>query len=316
MARALRIEFKNAFYHIMARGNERKPIFREDEDYKKLTEIFRKAKRKYSLIIYFYSHMPNHYHLGIETTEANLTRAMHFIQTTYTIYFNHKYGRVGHLFQGRYKALLVDKNSYLLELSRYIHLNPLRARIIKRIEDYKWSSYRDYIGLRDSDLVETETILKQFGNKKRVSQKKYREFCYQGKGIDWDIFNDKIYGGIILGTKEFSQKIKEKIKKLGLSKEIPLNRKLKTRKSKDRILEIVYSHYNKTRDEVVSLSGEARKIAIYLIRKHTDMDLKTIARLFGNLHYSNISKTVSRFESKLESNRALKNKLYQIENKI
>lgn len=316
MARAIRIEFKGALYHITARGNERKAIFRDDEDYEKLTEIFEQAKTKYSLIVYCYSLMSNHYHWLVETPEANIAKTMHFIQTTYTIYFNRKYQRAGHLFQGRYKALLVDKNSYLLELSRYIHLNPLRAKIVKQLEDYRWSSFQDCIGLRKSALVDAETILKQFGEEESISQKKYREFCYQGKGVNWERYKKDIYAGVILGAKEFTQRIKERIKNQKLSKEVPSSRKLKIRKSKQRILELVCKFYEKMIDEVFRQKSEARKVAIYLLRKYTEMSLNAISELFGGIHYSGISKTVKRIEEERKINVTLDKKLHLMEAEI
>ncbi len=316
MARALRIEFKSALYHITARGNEGRNIFKDSEDYEMLLKIFREAETKYGLILRCYSLMPNHYHLVMETPDANLTKGMHFIQTSYTIYFNRKYRRIGHLFQGRYKALLVDKDNYLLELSRYVHLNPLRANLVERLEDYEWSSYLDYIGLRDSKLVETETVLKQFSAQGVNARKKYREFCYQGKGIEWKRFKKEIYAGIILGRKEFTQKMKEKIKGLKLSKEIPSSRKLAVKKSKDKILELVSIDYGKEKDEILKEKGEPRKLAIYLLRKYTDMDLQTIVSLFGKMHYSSISKIVSRFRSEINSNKILNERLRRIESKI
>ncbi len=129
MARPLRIEYEGAFYHITARGNERKRVFLSKADYEKFLADLRSSAERFSVVIHCYVLMGNHYHLIVETPKANLSSFMHAIQSGYTTYFNTKRGRSGHLFQGRYKSILIDKDAYLLELSRYIHLNPVRARM-------------------------------------------------------------------------------------------------------------------------------------------------------------------------------------------
>jgi putative transposase len=140
MARPLRINYKGAFHHITARGNERKRIFLSKADHDTFLTFLKDASRKYGIIIHCYVLIGNHYHLVIETPRGLLSRFMHDVNSGYTTYFNVKRKRAGHLFQGRYKSLLVDKDSYLLELSRYVHLNPCRAGITERPEDYPLSS--------------------------------------------------------------------------------------------------------------------------------------------------------------------------------
>lgn len=316
MARAIRIEFEDAFYHVTARGNEKRVIFKDSEDYKELIEIFMQAKRKYSVIICCYVLMSNHYHLLIGTPNGNLTKAMKFIQTKYAIYFNHRHRRSGHLFQGRYKALLVDKENYFLELSRYIHLNPLRAKVVRRLKDYPWSSYPEYIGIRGSELIEPGIILEEISRNEADSYKSYREFCYEGKGANWEEFKKDIYGGFILASKRVTQEIKERLKKIKVSEEVPQIRKLKTRKSKEKILKEVSKYYKRPVSEVLRKKGEPRKVAIYLLRKHTDLDLRMISELVGGIHYSGISKIVSRLENESKSNSKLHKALCQIEVEI
>lgn len=136
MARPLRIMYAGAFYHVTARGNERKKIFLSHIDYEKFLSYLTDAIHKYGVALHAFVLMANHYHLIVETPKANLSAFMHVLNSAYTTYFNLKRRRSGHLFQGRYKALLVDKDHYLLELSRYIHLNPVRAGITEKPEDY------------------------------------------------------------------------------------------------------------------------------------------------------------------------------------
>ena len=155
MARALRIELEGAFYHVTSRGNLRDRIFFKDRDKNKFLQILKRTKERYSYVLHAYALMDNHYHLIMETPKGNLSQSMQNINTSYTVYVNRKYQRNGHLFQGRYKAILVDQNEYLLSLSRYIHLNPVRARIVERPEQSPWSSYSYFInGSLDNDLVD------------------------------------------------------------------------------------------------------------------------------------------------------------------
>ena len=127
MARPLRIEYEGAFYHVTTRGNEQKKIFFSNSDYEKFKHYLKKSQEKYGYLLHCFVLMTNHYHLLIETPKPNLNRVMHYINSSYTNYINIKRKRSGHLFQGRYKAILIDRDNYLLELSRYIHLNPVRA---------------------------------------------------------------------------------------------------------------------------------------------------------------------------------------------
>ncbi|MCH8056115.1 MAG: transposase, partial [Deltaproteobacteria bacterium] len=145
MARPLRIEYPGATYHVTSRGNERKAIFRGDLDRRKFLELLSSSVEQFILQLHAYVFMDNHYHLLVETPEGGLSRAVRYLNGVYTQYFNRRHRRVGHLFQGRYKAILIDKDSYLAELSRYIHLNPWRVRSgVKDPLRYRWSSLRAY----------------------------------------------------------------------------------------------------------------------------------------------------------------------------
>ncbi len=174
MARPLRIEYPGAFYHVTARGNERKDIFLDDSDREKLLSYLETAFPRYKAAIHVYCLMSNHYHLLIETPEGNLSQIMRHINGAYTTYVNSKRQRTGHLFQGRYKAILVEADEYAGELSRYMHLNPVRAGIVTKPEDYDWSSYRYYLGKDKSPKWLTKKfILKYFGGKTSRAQTAY-----------------------------------------------------------------------------------------------------------------------------------------------
>jgi putative transposase len=159
MARPLRIEYEGAFYHVTSRGNEQKKIFYSKSDYEKFKHYLKEAQYKYGYLIHCFVLMTNHYHLLIETPKPNLSRVMHYLNSSYTNYINIKRKRSGHLFQGRYKAILIDRDNYLLELSRYVHLNPIRAEMAEKPEDYPYSSYNNYITREKEDMVYRDLIL-------------------------------------------------------------------------------------------------------------------------------------------------------------
>ncbi|UCF90286.1 MAG: transposase, partial [Desulfobacterales bacterium] len=146
MARPLRVEYPGAFYHVINRGNNQEKIFETDRDKEKFLEYLAKAAERFSIVIHTYCLMNNDFHLLVETSEANLSLAMQWVNISYATYFNRKHGRHGHLFQGRFKAILIDADAYLEHLSRYIHLNPVRAEMVSSPADYTWSSYLAFIG--------------------------------------------------------------------------------------------------------------------------------------------------------------------------
>ena len=176
MARAPRIWFPGAVYHIIQRGNDLQNIFREDNDYRWFLKTVEEVKKEMVFKVCAYTLMDNHYHMTIEATEKHISAIMHAINSTYALRFNKKYQRAGHLFQGRFKGILVDKDSYLLELSRYIHLNPVKAGLVKRPEDYEWSSYGIYLYKKEDSLVDSEVILSQFGSVFQDGNESYSNF--------------------------------------------------------------------------------------------------------------------------------------------
>jgi REP-associated tyrosine transposase len=173
MARPLRIEFEGALYHLTGRGNARQRIFADEVDCAKFIELLAASLERYEVRLHGYVLMGNHYHLIAETRRANLGRWMHWLTTSYTIYFNRRHGRVGHLFQGRYKSVVVEAEGYLLSLSRYVHLNPVRGPVIgkgeplerrQRLRGWRWSSYRGYGGLGKAEAwVSQARVLGEMG---------------------------------------------------------------------------------------------------------------------------------------------------------
>jgi len=176
MARKPRIHFPGAFYHVIARGNRRVKIFRSEKDYQLYVNFLREYKDRYGFYLYAYTLLPNHLHLLIEVGQYPLSRLMQNLQFRYTRNFNIKYKKYGHLFQGRYKAILCEKDSYLLELSAYIHLNAVRAGLVEDPIKYPWCSYRSYVRDEEDNLVERDFLWAQFSEKKKVAIRQYERF--------------------------------------------------------------------------------------------------------------------------------------------
>lgn len=207
MARKPRIELEGALYHVITRGNQKQRIFKATGDYTKYLEILTDYKDKYRYFLYAYALMNNHVHLLIETQQVPLSKLLQGIDQRYTMYFNWKYKTVGHLFQGRYKAILCDKDQYLLSLIKYIHLNPVRRELVKSPEEYPWSSHRFYSDKSDeAGLVDAVKVLRMFSEDMPSARREYR--IYMGEGPI--VSQGNIYGVIdqrILGDEGFVAKV-------------------------------------------------------------------------------------------------------------
>ena len=216
MARPLRLEFPNALYHITSRGDRREAIYEDDEDRTIFLKILGKVVSDYNWLCHGYCLMSNHYHLIIETLDSNLSKGMRQLNGVYTQATNRRHNRSGHLFQGRYKAILVDKESYLLELARYVVLNPLRARaqgMVHNIEDWPWSSYLPMIGKAiAADGLTTEWVLSQFGGRSYQAMQSYQQFVLEGVRQNVEIWSE-LKGQIYLGDEEFVLEMQGKIEK-------------------------------------------------------------------------------------------------------
>ncbi|WP_263079874.1 transposase [Endozoicomonas sp. Mp262] len=197
MSRPLRIQYAGALYHVTSRGNERKAIYREDADFCLFLDTLADVCEQFNWVIHSFCLMTNHYHLVVETPDANLSQGMRQLNGVYTVRFNRKYGRVGHLFQGRYKAILVDKEAYLMELSRYVVLNPVRAKMVKSPDGWPWSSYCYTSGLLDSpQWLATDATLRYFGSDRDEAIVKFTRFVAEGVGVNiWEHLKQQIYLG-------------------------------------------------------------------------------------------------------------------------
>jgi putative transposase len=211
MARKPRVEYAGAFYHVICRGNQRQVIFRSDADRKYYLERLEEYRQRYGFNVYAYVLMSNHVHLLMQTGKVALSRIMQGLQLRYTGYYNRKYKKVGHLFQGRYKAILCDRQAYLLELIRYLHLNPGRMRAPMDPWKYQWSSHAAYLGKSGSVRVDTSTVLGELNRSVGQARRAYLRFMAEGKGAGHQPVYYDVWDQRFLGDKNFVEQIDKKI---------------------------------------------------------------------------------------------------------
>jgi len=273
------------------------------------------SRNKYNAVIYSYVLMDNHYHFLLETKKANLSKFMKYLNTSYTIYFNKRHKRAGHLLQGRYKRILVDKDAYLLELTRYIHLNPVRAKIVENPEDYKFSSYKYYTNKENQNFIDTFWLQNYFPQD--IAKKRYRG--YVEEGIKKEITNplDKLYRGIILGKEKFIEEIKNKIKKRKAKySDIAYMKHIKEVYQFKDIIETIKLRYKITEEALRKKDIHLKtpqKIAIYLIKKRTGLTLREIGNYFGKRHYTTITQITKRFEKEIIKKKHLQEEIKEVE---
>ncbi len=304
MARQLRIQFEGAYYHILSRGNNQCDIFCTDDDRKEFLDILGEISARFDVEIYAYVLMSDHYHLLLRTLQPNLSKCMQWLGTRYTRRFNLRNCQSGHLFQGRFKSILVENDAYLLRLSYYIHRNPLRAGIVKHLAEYEHSSYRSYIYQHMGPAwLKTDLLLSQFDNvkdKKKAYRYKVQRYADEKKRI-WD----DVKFGFIYGSQAFSDRIRMLFQSHGLNYELPqLNKILKTEEPHVFINKV--SKYMACDVEQFIESGrllgddrDKRDILLYLLWETGRYDNKTIGEALG-LKYSSVSKRVYHVKAELK----------------
>ncbi|MGC1455064.1 MAG: transposase [Nitrospirota bacterium] len=267
MARPLRIEYPGAVYHITSRGNEKKSVFKDDENRETFLRILTHVNKRYHWLCHAYCLMDNHYHLLVETPDGNLSLGMRQLNGVYTQAFNKRRNRSGHLFQGRYKAILIQKDSHLLEVCRYVVLNPIRARMIERPEDWKWSSYRATAGMEQSHHCLTrEWVLGQFGRTRAKAEKEYRQFVKWGIGKE-TIWNE-VKGQSILGEDDFVDSLADHLKRHKNVPEIPKSQRFANRPALDKIFAEGILRDKRKRDKMIAEAVEKHGYAQRLIADH------------------------------------------------
>ena len=290
MARPIRIQYPGAFYHIMSRGNERSDIFKNKQDYQNFLTIFSDVIERYNWQSFAYCLMPNHYHLLIKTHKPNLSLGMRQLNGKYTQEFNIKHKRVGHLFQGRFKSVLVEEENYKNELIRYINLNPKRANLVKSLKNWKYNSYLEIIGEKNkTNGVDIKAVLDQFDEESQDRARiNYLEYIHSK--VEEDPSIDNLKRSVILGSPEFIEKVKDYFKKQKQELEIPKRERLAFRPALEEIFK------NK------EINKKERNDLIY--KAHMDFGY-SLVKIGGavDLHYSSISAIVNNIIA--EKNRRL-----------
>ncbi len=278
MPRQLRIEYPGAFYHVYSRGNQKQAIFLSDEDRYYFLKILRDAHERLNAVIALYCLMKSHYHLGLETPAANLSQIMHFINSAYSIHLNIKHKRCGHLFQGRFKAILVQADVYARTLVKYIHGNPVKDGIVDRPEEYEWSSCQDYYGTRKPPTwLNTARVMDCFGGS--VELLRAEQEAYLDASLDPSLENDlkKASKIGIWGNEEFIDRIRRAYLKDRIERpdaELCELRRLRSRPE----LSLIKAEVDR---ELGDLNRYAKKCTIFLAHRYANYKLKEIGVFFG-----------------------------------
>lgn len=288
MARPLRMQFPGAFYHVTSRGNEQQSVFSDGKDHHRFLSYLESAVVRYGAVIHVWCLMGNHYHLFLETPRSNLSQIMRHINGAYTTYFNVRHQRSGHLFQGRYKAIVVEADSYALELSRYIHLNPVRAKLTAKPENYSWSSYRSYSGLEPAPpWLTTHRILDYFKDGQPSRQAAYRDFVENLLTGEYVSPLQATIASTVLGSPEFVKKIsRTHLAQAPNARNVPATRALRSQPTIEQILDTV-------RQEVGE-GPQARNIAIYCCQRFSGARLSDIGAHFGGISDAAVSQASRR----------------------
>jgi putative transposase len=301
MARPLRIQFAGALYHVISRGNERKPIVRDDADREKRLDWLRRTVETYGWQLHAFVLMTNHEHLFVQTPEPNLSAGMQYLNGSYTSYFNRRHRRSGHLFQGRFKGHLIEEEGYFLEVSRYIHLNPVRARMVRRPDDYRWSSYLGYVRARRAvDWVSYDQVLGEFGRDRTAARRAYGQFVRAGVAEPPPRpFADAV-GGLLLGSERFVARVRELLGEREADIAVPELRQLRPRPSLKQIIKVVADHFGHDPADWQQgrrVDNASRAMAAYLARRRFGYSAREVAVALGYRGHGGVSSAVSRIES-------------------
>ena len=315
MSRAWRIEYEGALYHLLSRGNRKRDIFIDNGDRGMFLNTVGEMSERFEIQIFSYVLMNNHYHLLIKTRRANLKKAMHWFGTTYTQRFNTRHLKSGHLFQGRYKSILVQNDAYLLQLSCYIHRNPLRANVVKRLADYRWSSYLAYAyGRNAPEWLSTDLILMQFNGDDR--HKNYRERVQRYAKEEKQLWEDFRHG-LFLGSKHFVETIRKQYLPRKPHPAIIQQKQLAKRVNPTSVLIKAQQIFDCDVNDFVQAGRvskadkDARDVMIFLLWKTGDLSNNQIGQLF-RISYSAVSHAVKSLKIRMKENPKLLIKFEQL----
>ena len=328
MARPLRIEYPGACYHVMNRGNRREDIFITNRDRISFVDGLADSCEIYDVRLIGYVLMPNHFHFLLQTPQANLSEFMRHFLVTYTVRFNRRNDRMGHVFQGRFKSLLVEEDEYLLPLSRYIHLNPIRTSQFKDadfqnkseyLKKYPWSTFPGYCYLRKrNNSIEYGWLLKTyFGDDNAKSRRQYREYVYHALESKIENPFEEVIHQSILGTQDFVEWVKEKIS-WAKEREVPALRGLRRSSPSEIILELIGSTFGVEPSEILNRKMKSklvRQIAMELCYRYSPRSQRELGEIFG-VDYSTVSQNRSRIKRKLQKDKQLREQFEKIEQRI
>ncbi len=319
MPRPLRLEYKGAFHHVMNRGRNRQPIFHERDYFEVFLEMLKEASERYDAIIHAYCLMTNHYHLLIETPKANLSQIMQHINGKYTQWHNRKHAKDGTLFRGRYKSVLVDEDSYLLQLTRYIHRNPLevKRKMIEQLEDHQWSSYPAFIG----KVKAPPWLFRDKTYQMLCQRQKYRGYQqYVELGIDEDIKRFYSKGNIlgVLGSKEFREERREENENNDM---LVLRAALQDRPSIKEVLMLVSKITNESPQDLrmsgkkTTIKSANRAFAMHACKLYSGAPYKTIAEYFNLSHVGSVSYPLTRIKKEIKKG-GWKKEIVEVEKEV
>ncbi len=333
MARPLRVDVAGGWYHVTARGNERKAVFRDERDRRRFLELLGQLVERFGLRLHAFVLLDNHYHLLVETPRANLSAAMQWLGGGYAVGFNRRHGRAGHLFQGRFKAVLLEE-SEAVEVSRYVHLNPVRVRALgldkaaqvraaaggsepvarsvvaerlMRLRQWRWSSYKAYAGLAERpDWLTIERVLELGGGRTRADrQRAYRQFVEEPireghVASPWE----RLEAGVLLGGAEFVRRWRKRAR--GQAREQPQLRQLQRRVEFAAVVAVVERLKGEKWEVFRDRHGDwGRDLALYVARRHCGLALRRLAEAVGGVDYSSVSKAVDRFAQQMQQSKHL-----------
>jgi putative transposase len=295
MARQARIEYPGALYHVISRGIERRELFRDDEDRERYLGLLEKAVGRYRCRIFAYCLMGNHVHLAVEAGAIPLSRVMRSMNTAYAGYFNKRHRRAGYLFQGRYKAIHVEKEAHLLEFCRYVVLNPVRARLVQEAKAWPWSSYRATIGkMPPPKWLEVDWTLSQFGRKRSLARKIFERFVAEGRRSPSPL--KKVRHQVYLGGESFLIEMDSRLKGATPGEDIPQRQRAPSSPSIEMIRKAVARELGVAESGLSRSRGGEDKIAgIYLASVLTGKTGAEVGRAFG-VKPARVSNVVSEVE--------------------
>ena len=310
MARPLRLEFEGAIYHLLGRGNARQRIFASERDRSEFLKLLEASANRFEIAVHGFVLMGNHFHLLAQTRRANLSRWMHWLMVSYTVYFNWRHGRSGHLFQGRYKSFLVEGGEYLLGLSRYLHLNPVRGAVLgagtpaqrrSRLRAYRWSSYRGYAGLEKAfDFVEEELVLGELQAPKASERLRYRRFVEDGLTREIENPFEAVQWQAILGSESFARKIQDRLRGLERNgREVTAVRRGVRKVLPSAVIKFVAQCHGVPVERLLERGGyglEARNVAMALVWERCALSLREIGELFGGIDYAAVAQRIRRIK--------------------